>query len=79
MQRYGRAAARSLASFHPVMAAVREKTLTMAVPSDGTEARRRPAMWSAARRPWRLATFASATRDEPPLTESDFSTASPTA
>ena len=34
--------ARSLASFHPVMAAVRLKTLTMAVPSDGTAGRARP-------------------------------------
>ena len=61
------------------MAAVRVKTLTMAVPRDGTAGRARPAMWSATRRPWRLATLASATSDEPPLTESDFSTASPTA
>ena len=61
------------------MAAVTPNTFTMAVPWDGAGRGGSPAMQSATRRPWRLATLARAMSEVPPPTQSSFSTASPTA
>ena len=55
------------------------KTFTIEVPNEATSCEGRPAMWSATRRPWRLATLASAMSDVECETASGFSTASPTA
>ena len=63
----------------PTVAATTSKTLTMAVPREGTGLVDRPAMWSATRRPWRLATLAKAMSEVAWEIASGFSTASPTA
>ena len=62
------------------MAAVREKTLTMAVPSDGTEGRHQPGDVIGDAPPLAVRHVGQRhERDAPRLTESIFSTASPTA
>ena len=75
----GASAACRRRSLHPTVAATRSNTFTMAVPSESTGCEGRPAMWSATRRPWRLATLAKAISEVAWEMASGFSTASPTA
>ena len=75
----GMPARRSVFSLAPVMARVRSKTPTTAVPCEPRKWASRPQITSAAMRPWRLAGPASGIKAGWPVTKSRTSTASPTA